>query len=194
MSERTPIIGPDVDYQHATYIHPTACLYGNIKLAEGVNIWANVVIRSEMGETTIGKMTNIQDFVMIHGGGVKIGANCSITHHCTIHLADNCLIGINSTIMDGAVIGDNCTVAGGSFVTENTIIPPNSIVMGAPAKARRQQNNYVANKLNAWMYYHNGLAYSRGDHRIWDSKEFQAESQAMRATLEAEYTSLFGED
>lgn len=154
MEARSPTIGPDVDATKAAYIHPSVCLYGDTRLAEGVNIWPSVVIRTEMGTTTVGEMTNLQDFVMVHGGEVKIGAYCSITHHCTIHVAevgDNCLIGINSTIMDGAVIGDNCIVAGGSFVTEGTVIPPNSIVMGAPAKVRRTQNNYIANRLNAWM-------------------------------------------
>jgi carbonic anhydrase/acetyltransferase-like protein (isoleucine patch superfamily) len=193
--QQVPMIDPDVDCSRAAFIHPTACVYGNVELAEGVSLWPYVAIRSEAGATAIGAMTNIQDFVMIHGGRVRIGAYCSITHHCTIHLCeigDNCLIGINSTIMDGAVIGDNCIVAGGSFIKEDTIIPPNSIVMGAPATVRRTRNSYVANRMNAWMYHRNALAYARGDYRVWDAPAFRAELPAAQAGFEREFGARYG--
>nr|WP_277346033.1 hypothetical protein [Sneathiella chinensis] len=112
---------------------------------------------------------------MIHIGdttGTYIGNHCSITHHCTIHgctIGDNCLIGINTTIMDGCVIGDNCIIAGHSFLKEGTVIPDNSIVMGTPGKVVRSQNNYVKCRTNAFLYYRNALAYSKGEHREWES-------------------------
>ena len=159
---------------------------------------ANTVVRGEGREVTIGAMTNIQDFTMIHGGGVPIGASCSITHHCTIHAAtveDNCLIGINATVMDGAVIEANSIVAGGAFITEGTIVPPNSVVMGAPGKVRRTANNFVANRLNALnarIYYRNAFAYARGDYRAWTGSEYEAFVRGKRVELKMEYTVLFG--
>jgi carbonic anhydrase/acetyltransferase-like protein (isoleucine patch superfamily) len=195
VSNAIPMIDPSIDCSHAAFVHPTACVYGNVALGEGVGLWPYVSIRSEAGTTVIGAMTNIQDFVMIHGGNVRIGAYCSITHHCTIHLCeigDNCLIGIDSTIMDGAVIGENTIVAGGSFITEGTIIPPNSIVMGAPGKVRRQQNSFVANRMNAWMYHRNALAYARGQYREWDDEGFKAESAAMRKRFERDFAERYG--
>jgi carbonic anhydrase/acetyltransferase-like protein (isoleucine patch superfamily) len=193
MTDSIPLVDPFVDRSRAAFIHPTACVYGNVTLDEGVSLWPYVAIRTELGSTRIGAMTNIQDFVMIHGGEVRIGAYCSITHHCTIHLCeigDNCLVGINATIMDGAVIGDNCIIAGGTFITEGTVIPPNSIVMGAPGKVRRTGNNYVANRMNAWMYHRNALAYARGEYREWDRPEFRAAMPAARAQFEREYAEL----
>jgi carbonic anhydrase/acetyltransferase-like protein (isoleucine patch superfamily) len=197
VSQSIPLIDPSVDLSRAAFVHPTACVYGNVTLGEGVSLWPYVAIRTEIGSTSIGAMTNIQDFVMIHGGEVKIGAYCSITHHCTIHvctIGDNVLVGINTTVMDGAVIGDNCIIAGGSFIPEGTIIPPNSIVMGAPAKVRRQQNSFVANRLNAWMYHRNALAYARGDYRAWASPDFPAAMAARRAELEREFAERYGAD
>ena len=190
----TPMIDPGVDISKAAYVHPTACIYGNVTIGTGVSLWPYCVIRTENKATIIGDMTNIQDFVMIHGGGVKIGANCSITHHCTIHVCEignNCLIGINATVMDGVVIGDNCILAGGAFITEGTVIPPNSIVMGAPGKVRSQRNNYVANKMNAWMYYRNALAYARGEFREWESEALKRDVLAMQAAVQAEFDSLY---
>jgi carbonic anhydrase/acetyltransferase-like protein (isoleucine patch superfamily) len=59
------------------------------------------------------------------------------------------LIGVNSTIMDGCVIGDNCIIAGHTYLKEGTVIPPNSIVMGAPGRVTRTQNSFVPNRINA---------------------------------------------
>ena len=84
-----------------------------------------------------------------------IGDDCSITHHATLHgckLGDKCLVGINSTIMDGAVIGNNCIVAGHSIVTEGSNFPDNSIIAGSPAKLLKTRDSSVANKTNADFY------------------------------------------
>jgi carbonic anhydrase/acetyltransferase-like protein (isoleucine patch superfamily) len=190
------LIEPSIDTSACAYIHPTACVYGEVTLGRGVSLWPYSVIRTENRETVIGEMTNIQDFVMIHGGGVRIGAYCSITHHCTIHvceIGDNCLIGINATIMDRAVIGANCIIAGGTFIPEGAVIPDNSIVMGSPGKVRRVQNSYVANRMNAWMYYRNATAYAQGQYRQWEDAGFKSEIPAMQATFEKEYLARYGD-
>jgi carbonic anhydrase/acetyltransferase-like protein (isoleucine patch superfamily) len=180
----------DVIDEGAAFIHPTALVYGSVRIGAGASLWPYCVIRCESGEVEIGAMTNIQDFAMIHGGGVRIGANCSITHHCVIHAAtveDNCLIGIGAVIMDRAVIGANSIVAGGAFVAEGTVIPPNSVVMGAPGKVRRERNNFVANAMNAFAYYENARGYARGDHRVWASEAFRDAARARQEALEREF-------
>ena len=114
----------DVIIDETAFVDKSSKIYGKVRVGNQSSIWPNVVIRSEMHEVVIGSNTNIQDFSMIHVGtntGTYIGNFCSITHHCTLHgctVEDNCLIGINSTIMDGAKIGKNSIVAGGSFVKE----------------------------------------------------------------------------
>jgi carbonic anhydrase/acetyltransferase-like protein (isoleucine patch superfamily) len=186
------MIGPAVALHDAAYVHDSAYLYGKISVAQNASIWVNVVARAEYREIAIGPYTNIQDFVMLHVGnntGTIIGSHCSITHHCTIHgatIGDNCLIGINSTIMDGCVIGANSIVAGHTFLTEGTIVPPNSIVMGAPGKVTRIKNNYVGNRLNAYLYYRNALAYAQGQYRAWNEADFPVEVAAEIARLSAE--------
>lgn len=176
-----PVIGPDVTLNKPALVHETAHLYGKVTVEENASIWVNVVARAEHKEILIGPYTNIQDFVMLHIGDrtpTIIGSHCSITHHCTIHgctIGDNCLIGINSTIMDGCVIGENSIVAGHSFLKEGTIIPPNSIVIGAPGKVVRSENNFVRNRLNAYVYYRNALAYASGNYREWAGAAFPAD-------------------
>ncbi|HEY4343423.1 MAG TPA: gamma carbonic anhydrase family protein [Parvibaculum sp.] len=178
--------GPDVTLDNPAFVHETALIYGKVHIGEGASLWPYVVIRSEMHEVRIGRHSNIQDFVMIHVGNMTptiIGENCSITHHCTIHgadVGDNCLIGINVTLMDGVKIGANSIVAGHSIVTENTVIPPNSIVAGSPGKVIRTRDSGVANAMNAAFYFENAKAYARGDHRVTERDEFK---RAMEAEL-----------
>ena len=186
-----PFIGPDAILNNPAYVHETVHLYGRIIVQEHASIWVNVVARAEHSEIVIGSYTNVQDFVMLHIGDTTptiIGSHCSITHHCTIHgctIGDNCLIGINSTIMDGCVIGENSIVAGHTFLKEGTVIPPNSIVMGAPGKVTRTQNNFVRNRINAYLYYRNALAYASGNYREWDNASLPADIAAEIQRLNA---------
>jgi len=166
-----PSFGPDVILDNPAYIHDSALLFGDIHIGPESSVWPYVVMRCEMYQIRIGRRTNIQDFAMIHvGAGTStiIGDNCSITHHCTIHgatVGNNCLIGINATLMDGVVIGDNCIVGGHTLVKENTVIPDNSIVLGTPGKVAKILDNSAANRANADFYYQNALNYSRGIYR-----------------------------
>ena len=158
----------------AIYQAPSAELYGDIRLAKGVSIWPKVVMRAESDHIEIGEYSNIQDFTMIHIANVptKIGAYCSITHHCTIHgatIGDNCLIGINATIMDRVVIGDNCIIAGHTIVTEGSEFPDNTIIAGVPGKAVATRDCGDANLVNAKFYSAMAESYANGEDRL--SKE-----------------------
>ncbi len=191
--------GPGVVLDNPAFIHPTALVYGKVRLAEGSSLWPYSVIRAENYEIEIGAYANIQDHVMIHvgfSGGTTIGAYCSVTHHCTIHgarIGDNCLIGINATIMDDCVIGDNCIIAGGAFLKEKTVVPENSIVAGVPATVIRSRNSWVANRFNALVYHRNAESYARGDHRGWDGPDFERWRRQQAARLQAEFAELYPE-
>lgn len=176
----------------SVYVHPSAQLYGKLSIGEDSSVWPNVVMRAEIQEIQIGRMSNIQDFVMIHtsyDGPTVVGDHCSITHHVTLHgciVEDDCLIGIGATIMDGAVIGTGSIVAGGTFIPEGKVYPPNSVIMGSPGKVRVERDNRAANRLNALVYNRNAEHYARGDHRGWAGQEFQDWFAATKARLESE--------
>jgi len=190
----TPFLGPDVRDLGAAYIDPSARIFGDVEIQAEASIWCNVVVRAESDRVVIGPRANIQDFVMIHvgsGTGTFVGADCSITHHVTLHgctIGQSCLIGIGATIMDGCQIGDGSIVAGGTFLKEGTIIPPNSIVMGAPGAVTKTRDNTVANRLNAFLYLKNAQGYAVGDFRVWSKAAFRAEMAAERDRLLSEYS------
>jgi carbonic anhydrase/acetyltransferase-like protein (isoleucine patch superfamily) len=45
---------------------------------------------------------------------------------------------MGAVILNNAVINENSMVAAGSLVTENKEFPPNSLIMGSPAKVVRK--------------------------------------------------------
>jgi len=178
------------DVHASVWLAPSAQLFGKIAVAEGASVWHNAVLRAECQEIRIGRMTNVQDFVMIHVAYDRptlVGAFCSITHHVTLHgctIEDECLIGIDATVMDGAVVGRGSIVAGGAFVKEGTVIPPCSIVAGVPAKVVRTRDSARDNRVNAWQYHRNADHYRRGLHRAWEGPEYERWLAAKRAEVE----------
>ncbi len=188
---------PAPDLKAAAYVDPSALLFGSVTVGAGTSIWPYAVVRAESDTVVIGAFANLQDHVMVHvgyGSGTTIGAYSSITHRVVLHgctIGENCLIGIGATIMDRAVIGANSIVAGHTFVREDAVIPPNSIVMGTPGKVVATRNNFVANRLNAWLYHRNALAFARGNHRAWDGPEYHAAAAAEKQRLEAEFQRLY---
>jgi carbonic anhydrase/acetyltransferase-like protein (isoleucine patch superfamily) len=171
------------------FIHSTAKIYGDVTLGSRCSIWCNAVIRAEANSVSIGEDTNIQDFVMIHVGmknGAIVGAHCSITHHATLHgciIEDNVLVGIGATIMDGCRIGANSIVAGHSFLKEGTVIPKNSIVMGTPGVVVKTRDNFISNRINAFIYARNAAAYSENNFRLWSDSAFIAEVEREDSRL-----------
>jgi carbonic anhydrase/acetyltransferase-like protein (isoleucine patch superfamily) len=174
------------DIDPRAWLARSAQVFGRVAIGAGSSIWHNAVLRAECQEIRIGRMTNVQDFVMVHVAydvPTIVGDFCSITHHVTIHgctIEDDVLVGIGATVTDGAVIGRGSIVAGGAFVKEGTIVPPHSIVAGVPAKVVRRRDESRANRLNAWLYHRNAEHYRRGDHRAWDGPEYQAWLAAKR--------------
>jgi carbonic anhydrase/acetyltransferase-like protein (isoleucine patch superfamily) len=164
----------------SVFVAPGVQVYGEVRIGRGSSLWPNAVIRAEAQQVEVGCYTNLQDFAMIHvgyGHPTRIGDFCSITHHATVHGAtveDACLVGINATLMDGALIGRGSIVAGGAFVTEGTVFPPGSIIAGVPARRVRERDMSRANRLNAWQYHWNALAYARGEHRAWTGPTYEA--------------------
>jgi carbonic anhydrase/acetyltransferase-like protein (isoleucine patch superfamily) len=48
------------------------------------------------------------------------------------------MIGMNSTVLDGAVIGEGSIVGANALVPAGKIIPPRSMVLGVPGKIARE--------------------------------------------------------
>ena len=70
-----------------------------------------------------------------------IGRHTTVGHRAMLHgcvIGENCLIGMSCTIMNGAKIGKNSVVAAGALVTEDKEFPDGVLIVGVPAKVRRE--------------------------------------------------------
>ena len=182
----------DLTIHESAFVSDSAQLYGRISIAEGASVWHNVVMRAESCEIRIGRMTNVQDFVMVHVGyddPTVIGDFCSITHHATVHgcsIGNHCLVGINAVVMEGARIGCGSIIAGGAVVPGGKSFPPGSIIAGIPAKLIAERDSARANRLNAWQYHRNAQFAHRGEYRAWDGDEYRRWLEAKRVEVEAD--------
>ncbi len=136
---KIPVLGSEV------YVAPGAVLVGDVVLGDGSSVWMNCVLRGDTNFIRVGKKTNIQDLTVVHVAAdvmpTHIGSYVTIGHRAVIHactIEDSCLIGMGAIIMDRAVVGEGSLVAAGSLVPEGMTIPPGSVVMGSPAKIKRQ--------------------------------------------------------
>ncbi len=132
-------------------IHPTAfvadgaIVIGDVEIGEDASVWFGSIVRGDVNSIRIGARTNIQDGTVIHVSSkthsTTLEDEITVGHRVTLHgcyVESGCLIGINAILLDGVRIGRNSLVAAGSLLTPGTIIPANSLVMGSPAKVRRE--------------------------------------------------------
>ncbi|HVX96846.1 MAG TPA: gamma carbonic anhydrase family protein [Polyangia bacterium] len=124
-------------------VAPGAAIVGDVALGDDVSIWYGAVLRGDLAAVSVGARSNIQDGTVVHvadGGPCEVGEDVVVGHRAMLHacrVEDGCLIGMQSTILDGAVIGRGSVVGAGALVTQRTIIPPRSLVLGSPARVVR---------------------------------------------------------
>ena len=112
---------------------------GDVKLAKGVSVWYNAVLRGDESPIEVGENTNIQDGAILHARAV-VGSNCTVGHCAIIHgctVGSRTLIGMGSILLDGAKIGNHCIVGAGALVTGKLDAPDGSMILGSPAKVVR---------------------------------------------------------
>jgi carbonic anhydrase/acetyltransferase-like protein (isoleucine patch superfamily) len=133
----TPRIAP------SAYIDPGATVIGDVAVGERSSVWPITSLRGDLAPIRIGEETNIQDGTVIHtdeGFPALIGDRVTVGHSAVIHgcvIEDESVIGIGAIVLTGAKVGRGAVVAAGALVTEGMEVPPDTLVMGAPAKARR---------------------------------------------------------
>ena len=148
------------------FVAENAVIIGDVEIGKSSSVWYGCILRGDVNYIRIGERTNIQDASVIHVSSgthpTVLEDEITVGHRVTLHgcyVESNCLIGINSVILDGARIGKNSLVAAGSLVTPNTQIPEGSLVMGSPAKVKRALTIEEIKDLE--KFWRNYVEYSR---------------------------------
>ncbi len=129
----------------SAFIDPSAQIIGDVAIGERSSVWPNATIRGDVNYIRIGDETNIQDNCCVHVELDQfpciLGNRITVGHSVTLHgceIEDECLIGIGATVLNGVRIRRGSVVAAGALVPEGMEVPAGSMVMGVPARVRRQ--------------------------------------------------------
>lgn len=160
MTSLKEILSKPIRKGENVFVAPSANVIGNVTLGDQSSVWFGAVLRADSDSITIGARTNIQDNAVIHvdpGDPVVIGEDCIVGHLALVHgakIANNVLVGMNSTVLNNAQIGEFSIIGANALVTANTVIPPYSLVLGSPAKVVRQITEEQVEKIkkNAEVY------------------------------------------
>lgn len=143
------------------FIHPDAYVFGDVVLGARVSVWPTAVLRADSDTITIGDESNVQDGTVIHvdpGVRATIGKRVAIGHRAIVHgstIEDGCLIGMGAILLNGVRVGAGSIVGAGAICTEGMQIPPGSLVLGVPAKVRREvtdaERERIAHTVDAYL-------------------------------------------
>jgi phenylacetic acid degradation protein/carnitine operon protein CaiE len=129
-----PVVHP------SSFVHPQAAVTGNVIIGRDVYIGPGAALRGDWGQIIIEDGCNVQENCTIHmfpGVTVLLKAGAHIGHGAVIHgavIGSNCLVGMNSVVMDNVVLGDECIVGALSFIKADEQYERRSLIVGNPAK------------------------------------------------------------
>ena len=128
----------------ALFIAPDAAVIGSVELGEDSSVWYGAVLRGDTEPIRIGARSNIQDGTVVHtddGFPTTVGDNVTVGHNVILHgctIEPGCTIGMGAILLNGSRVGANSLVAAGALLPEGREYPPDSLIMGVPARAVRE--------------------------------------------------------
>lgn len=151
-----PILGKRV------WVDDSAIIIGNVMIGDDSSVWPQVSIRGDMHEIRIGARSSIQDTSCLHithtsefkpdGHPLIIGDDVTIGHKVMLHgctIGNQVLVGMSSTILDGAVVEDKVVIGAGSLVPPGKQLQSGFLYLGSPVKQVRPLNE---DELNYFHY------------------------------------------
>ena len=146
----------------SAYIDEAAAVIGDVVIGEDSSVWPMAVIRGDVNFIRIGSRTSIQDGSVLHvthpheaipdGHPLLIGDEVTVGHNVTLHgctIGDRCLVGMGSTVLDGAVLEEGVFLAAGSLVPPGKTLEGGYLWVGSPVKRARP----LTTEENAWLSY-----------------------------------------
>ncbi len=132
------------------YIDEAAVVIGDVFIGDDASLWPMAVARGDVHRISIGARTNIQDGSILHvtsdneftpgGFALQIGNDVTIGHGVILHacsIEDLVLVGMGSTVLDGAFIPARVMIGAGSLVSPGKELESGYLYLGSPAKKIR---------------------------------------------------------
>lgn len=132
------------------FVDSQAVVIGDVELGDDCSVWPCAVVRGDMHRIRIGNRVSVQDNCTLHithagpfnadGWPLHIGDDVTIGHNVCLHgcrIGNEVLIGIGSTVLDGAVIEDQVVIGAGTLVPPGKVLAGGYMYMGTPARQIR---------------------------------------------------------
>lgn len=136
-------VAPSIEELH--YISDTAQLIGDIIIGKQVSIFPYVVMRGDIESIRIGNGSNVQEHAILHTtwgkGPCIVDEHVTVGHRAILHgtkVNNHVIVGMGAILLDDSEIGEYSIVGAGSVVTMGKKFPPNSLILGSPAKIIRE--------------------------------------------------------
>jgi gamma-carbonic anhydrase len=142
----------------SAWVVPGATVIGDVILEEESSVWYGAVLRGDINRIVVGPRSNIQDNAVVHvdtnypttmGELVTVG-HTAVVHACKID--NEVLVGMGAIILDDVEVGARSIIGANALVTIGTKIPPGSLVLGSPAKLRRQLSLEEQKDIALWAW------------------------------------------
>ena len=143
--DHIPVVDP------SSFVHPMATVTGKVIIGKNVYVGPGAAIRGDWGGIVIEDGCNVQENCTIHmfpGITVRLLEGAHIGHGAVIHgaiIGRNCLVGMNSVIMDEVELGEECIVGALTFIKAGEKIPRRSVVAGNPGKIIKEVSDEMIN-------------------------------------------------
>ena len=134
---------PKID--SSAFIVDSAIIVGNVEIGAGSSVWFHSIVRGDVHWIRIGERTNIQDSCVVHvtkdQWPVTLENDVTVGHRVVLHgchVKSRVLIGIGAILLDGVVVESDSMIAAGSLLAPHTKVPSGVLMMGSPAKPKRE--------------------------------------------------------
>lgn len=144
------------------WVDDSAVLIGDVEIGDDSSVWPLVSIRGDMHSIRIGARTSIQDNSCLHithaseykpeGHPLNIGDDVTVGHMAMLHgctIGNQVLVGMGTTILDGAVVEDKVVIGAGSLVPPGKRLESGYLYLGSPVKRIRA---LTEGELNYFQY------------------------------------------
>jgi carbonic anhydrase/acetyltransferase-like protein (isoleucine patch superfamily) len=142
--------GQRPQFGEKVYVDPAAVVIGDVQIGADSSVWPYAIIRGDMHRIRIGARTSIQDGSVLHithasdfnpaGHPLIIGDDVTVGHSVNLHgctIGSRVLVGIGSTVLDGAIVEDDVVIGAGTLVPPGKRLESGFLYVGSPCKQAR---------------------------------------------------------
>lgn len=139
----------------SAYIAPGAIIIGDVTISEECVILTGAVLRGDNAPIVVERGANVQENATVHvdpGAPARIGEYCVIGHNAIVHgstIGPGSLVGMHATVLNHAEVGARSIIGAAALIAEGTIVPPQTMMLGLPAKPRREVTDAEAAGIRA---------------------------------------------